>query len=115
MYDQAEVAVQEIFEDFDVKLPDLTIFMINTSKWVAGTSSKDQVVPGVVWILLSPILIFLFFKLVRKTGPGRAITAATRPPFAPCCPAANSQAPTSPSAPNGWSPSQKTKAATSPC
>ncbi|MFM7135394.1 MAG: type II secretion system F family protein [Planctomycetota bacterium] len=65
---------QEIFEDFDVKLPDLTIFMINASKWVAGTSSQNQVVPGVVWILCSPILLFLFWKLVRKTGPGRAIT-----------------------------------------
>jgi type IV pilus assembly protein PilC len=41
---------------------------------VAGTSSKDQVVPGVVWILVSPVLIFLFFKLIRKTGPGRAAT-----------------------------------------
>jgi len=65
---------QEIFEDFDVKLPELTIFMINASKWVAGTASKDQVVPGVVWVLSSPILLFLFFKLIRKTGPGRAIT-----------------------------------------
>jgi type IV pilus assembly protein PilC len=65
---------QEIFEDFDVELPKLTIFMIDCSKWVAGTSSKDQVVPGVIWILISPILIFLFFKLIRKTGPGRAAT-----------------------------------------
>jgi type IV pilus assembly protein PilC len=65
---------QEIFEDFDVELPKLTIFMIDCSKWVAGTSSKDQVVPGVIWILISPVLIFLFFKLIRKTGPGRAAT-----------------------------------------
>ena len=65
---------QEIFEDFDIKLPDLTIFLINTSKWIAGTSSKDQVVPGAIWVVASPILVFLFFKLVRKTGPGRAVT-----------------------------------------
>jgi type IV pilus assembly protein PilC len=65
---------QEIFEDFDVKLPDLTIFMINSSKWVAGTSTPDQAVPGVVWILCSPILLFAFFKLIRKTNPGRAVT-----------------------------------------
>jgi type IV pilus assembly protein PilC len=31
-------------------------------------------VPGVIWILISPVLIFLFFKLIRKTGPGRAAT-----------------------------------------
>jgi type IV pilus assembly protein PilC len=65
---------QEIFEDFDVKLPDLTIFMINASKWVAGTSTKDQVVPGAIWVLCSPVIIFLFFKLIRKTNPGRAVT-----------------------------------------
>ncbi len=65
---------QEIFEDFDVKLPDLTIFMINASKWVAGTSSKNQVVPGVVWILCSPVILFLFWKLIRKTNFGRAAT-----------------------------------------
>ncbi|RLS62864.1 MAG: type II secretion system F family protein [Planctomycetota bacterium] len=65
---------QEIFEDFDVKLPDLTIFMIAASKWVAGTSTKDQVVPGAIWVLCSPVLIFLFFKLVRKTGTGKAWT-----------------------------------------
>ncbi|MFM1823438.1 MAG: Type secretion system protein [Planctomycetota bacterium] len=65
---------QEIFEDFDVKLPDLTIFMINASKWVAGTSSKNQVVPGVVWILCSPVILFLLWKLIRKTNFGRAAT-----------------------------------------
>jgi type IV pilus assembly protein PilC len=65
---------QEIFEDFDVQLPGLTIFMINASKWVAGTSSKDQVVPGAIWVLCSPVILFLFFKLIRKTGPGKAYT-----------------------------------------
>jgi type IV pilus assembly protein PilC len=65
---------QEIFEDFDVELPGLTIFMINASKWVAGTSSKDQVVPGAIWVLCSPVILFLFFKLIRKTGPGKAYT-----------------------------------------
>ena len=65
---------QEIFEDFDVELPKLTLMMIDISEWIAGTSSRDQVVPGVIWVLVSPVLIFLFFKLVRKTVPGRAIT-----------------------------------------
>ncbi len=65
---------QEIFEDFDIELPELTKFLINTSKWIAGTSSKEQVVPGAIWVITSPIIIFLFFKLVRKTGPGRALT-----------------------------------------
>ncbi len=64
---------QEIFNDFDVKLPGLTIFLINASKWVAGQEPGQQV-PGVAWILLSPILIFMFFKLLRKTEFGRAGT-----------------------------------------
>ncbi len=69
---------QEIFNDFDVQLPKLTIFLVSASKWVAGQSSKDQVVPGAIWVLASPFLIFIFFKLVRKTAPGRAYTDIIR-------------------------------------
>ncbi|MBL9149137.1 MAG: type II secretion system F family protein [Phycisphaerae bacterium] len=65
---------QEIFNDFDVKLPSLTIFLVTASKWVAGQSSKDQTIPGAIWIISAPILIFIFFKLIRKTGFGRAWT-----------------------------------------
>ncbi len=65
---------QDIFEDFDVELPGLTVFLIDASKWVAGTSTKDQAIPGAIWIALSPILVFLFFKLIRKTEFGRAAT-----------------------------------------
>lgn len=63
---------QEIFNDFDVALPKLTIFLISASKWVAGNSTPDQRIPGALWILASPIIIWIFFKLIRKTGPGRA-------------------------------------------
>ncbi len=69
---------QEIFEDFDVELPGLTIWLTNTSLWVAGQASPDQAVPGAVWILLSPIVIFLLFKLIRLTDPGRAVTDIVR-------------------------------------
>jgi len=65
---------QEIFEEFGVELPAVTIFLINTSLWAAGTLHEDQTVPGAIWILGSPIIFWLFLKLVRKTGPGRAIT-----------------------------------------
>jgi type IV pilus assembly protein PilC len=64
---------QEIFKDFGVKLPAPTEFLINSSKWVAGTSSKDQSVPGVIWILASPFAIFFGFKLLRKTPIGRKV------------------------------------------
>ena len=63
----------DIFNDFEVELPGLTIWLINISNWMA-MKNPGQNVPGAVWILGSPVLIFLFFKLIRKTGPGRAIT-----------------------------------------
>ena len=61
-----------IFSDFGVKLPALTLFLIDTSNWIAGTTSKDQAVPGVVWVLVSPFLLVIVFKLLRKTDFGRA-------------------------------------------
>jgi type IV pilus assembly protein PilC len=69
---------QEIFNDFDVKLPALTLYLISASKWVAGTLTPTQSVPGAVWIMLSPLFIWLFFKLVRKTNAGRAATDIIR-------------------------------------
>jgi type IV pilus assembly protein PilC len=69
---------QDIFNDFEVQLPALTIWLIDTSAWVAGTKHPDQVVPGWVWIIFSPVILFLFLKLIRKTGPGRAVTDIVR-------------------------------------
>lgn len=69
---------QEIFNDFDVELPNLTIWLIDASMWVAGKASPDQTIPGWVWIVCSPFIVFLFFKLIRKTGPGRAATDILR-------------------------------------
>lgn len=65
---------QEIFNDFNVKLPDLTLYLIAASKWIAGTSRVDQTVPGAIWVIASPFIIFFFFKILRKTGFGRAGT-----------------------------------------
>ena len=69
---------QEIFDDFAVELPALTIWLIDASNWIAGQATKDQVIPGGVWVLSAPILAFLFLKLIRKTGPGRAFTDIVR-------------------------------------
>ena len=49
---------QEIFNDFNVKLPALTLWLVAASKWIAGTASPDQRVPGVAWIIVSPFLLF---------------------------------------------------------
>ncbi len=64
---------QEIFEDFDVELPGLTTWLIDASRWVAG-QNPNQTIPGAIWVVSSPFLIFLFFTLLRKTNFGRAGT-----------------------------------------
>jgi len=64
---------EEIFADFGVELPALTLWLINTSRWVAG-NNPDQAVGGWVWVAASPFLLYGFLKLVRKAGPGRAAT-----------------------------------------
>lgn len=64
---------EEIFRDFGVKLPALTKFLINISNWIAG-KDVGQVVPGAVYILFSPLVIFFAIKLIRKAQPGRAAT-----------------------------------------
>ncbi|MBT6269140.1 MAG: type II secretion system F family protein [Phycisphaerae bacterium] len=66
---------KDIFDDFDVTLPGLTLWLIDASLWIAGTPEQgEQAIPGFVWIMSSPFIIFFFFKLIRKTGPGRAST-----------------------------------------
>ena len=64
---------EEIFRDFGVALPALTRWLIGSSRWVAGTMPKQQI-PGAFVILPAPIILFVLFKLLRMTGPGRAIT-----------------------------------------
>ena len=65
---------QEIFNDFNVKLPALTLWLVSASKWIAGTASPDQRVPGVIWIISAPFVVFFLFKVIRRTPYGRAAT-----------------------------------------
>jgi type IV pilus assembly protein PilC len=65
---------QEIFNDFEVAIPALTLWLIDVSRWVAGARTSNQVIPGWAWIVFGPILLVMFLKLIRKTGPGRAAT-----------------------------------------
>jgi len=63
----------KIFEDFNTELPQLTTVLISTSRWIVGNLHPDQVVPGFVYILASPIVIFIGIKLARRTVVGRSI------------------------------------------
>ncbi|HBS29398.1 MAG TPA: pilus assembly protein PilC [Phycisphaerales bacterium] len=62
---------QEIFADFGVELPMLTQKLIETSTWIAG-AMPGQKVPGVVFVIAAPFVIFAFIKLTRKTKFGKA-------------------------------------------
>lgn len=62
-----------IFADFGVALPGLTMWLINTSRWMAG-SQPDQALAGWMIVVPSPIIAWIFWKLIRKAGPGKAIT-----------------------------------------
>ncbi len=64
---------EEIFTDFGVALPALTVWLIETSRWVAGTNPGQQI-PGAVFILLGIPFAFVFWKLIRAAGPGKAAT-----------------------------------------
>ncbi len=64
---------EEIFTEFGVELPGLTLWLINTSRWVAG-NQPDQAVGGWLFIVMGPIIVWVLFKLIRKAGPGKAVT-----------------------------------------
>jgi type IV pilus assembly protein PilC len=64
---------EEIFTDFGVELPALTQWLINTSRWMAG-NQPDQAIPGAVFVVAAFPAAWIFFKLIRKAGPGKAAT-----------------------------------------
>lgn len=64
---------KEIFTEFGVTMPWLTQFLIDASTWLAG-KNPGQSVPGFVWIILLPAIIFAVIKVARKGRPGRAVT-----------------------------------------
>lgn len=64
---------EEIFADFGVNLPGLTVWLIDTSRWVAGQQA-GQKFPGAIVVAVSPIIAFIFWKVIRKTKPGKAAT-----------------------------------------
>ncbi len=67
---------EKIFEDFDTELPTMTKVLINFSKWLGGRLHPDQMIPGLVWVLFSPFIIFFTLKLIRKSASGKAIMDA---------------------------------------
>ncbi len=66
---------QEIFADFGVELPPLTLFLMNASKWMAGNypTPESQTIPGAIWVMCAPFGLIILLKLARKTRPGKAV------------------------------------------
>lgn len=64
---------EEIFRDFGVELPWLTLWLVNTSRWMAGTNA-GQAVPGFVVVFAAIPFVIVLYKLIRRAGPGRAAT-----------------------------------------
>lgn len=56
---------EEIFKDFDVELPALTVKLMDVSRWVAPPTN------GWAWIALSPVAMIIFIKLLRQSSGGR--------------------------------------------
>ncbi len=66
----------KIFADFDSELPPLTQKLIDISAWLGGKwldETSKQPVPGAVFVIFSPLLLFLGFKLVRKSKYGKIV------------------------------------------
>ncbi|MBK9189829.1 MAG: type II secretion system F family protein [Phycisphaerales bacterium] len=64
---------EEIFTDFGVALPALTMGLIRVSRWFAGTN-PGQEIPGWLISIPFPFVAYICWKLLRKSRPGRAAT-----------------------------------------
>jgi type IV pilus assembly protein PilC len=62
---------EEIFNDFNTELPAPTQFLIDASGWMAG---KGQDIPGFVYLVAAPFVLFFVLKIFRRTDIGRAVT-----------------------------------------
>lgn len=67
---------KEIFTDFRIDLPVLTQMLIGVSDWVVGRKvgpggEVSDTVPGWIFMLGSPLMIWLLFKLIKQSQMGR--------------------------------------------
>ena len=68
---------KKIFEDFDTTLPDITLYLMMVSNWLTGTAYPNQMIPGIVIVIFSPVLIFFGFKLISKSRSGKNVLDRT--------------------------------------
>jgi len=63
---------EKIFDDFGTDLPTLTKVLMVSSKWIMG-GLPDQAMPGAIYLIFVPFIVFFTLKLIRKTAIGKAI------------------------------------------
>lgn len=64
---------EKIFADFGTELPAMTKLLMNLSRWIGGRLYPDQLIPGFVWLLFTPLFIYISLKIIRKTNSGKAV------------------------------------------
>ncbi len=66
---------EEVFADFDVALPKLTVMLTETSRWMAGNYPTEgaMMLPGAVYVVGGLILVPILFKMLRSVKPGKAL------------------------------------------
>lgn len=62
---------EQIFKDFNTKLPGVTVVLLEISRWFADDY-------GWAWVLFSPIVLYTIYKLVRISEGGRFVTDAIK-------------------------------------
>lgn len=62
---------RQIFNDFHTDLPALTEWLLATSTWIADGNGMP--IPGWVIMLLSPVLFFVAYKLIKKSKGGKYV------------------------------------------
>lgn len=74
---------KQIFLDFNTKLPNLTLYLIAISDRMVGkhvdeNGVETDVVPGWIFILVTPVVVFLLLKLIRQSQMGRYIVDSVK-------------------------------------
>lgn len=66
-----------IFDDFDTTLPGPTVLLMGMSEWMIGYTADangervPMAIPGWCFVLFSPVIFFVLWKLIRKFEGGR--------------------------------------------
>lgn len=65
---------EAIFKDFDTEMPAITQNLIALASWISSTGpNKDDAIPGYLIVIAFPVLVFIAFKIIKKTAVGKQV------------------------------------------